>query len=136
MEQTNISQNTCVDCGAVLHSTRRDRCLPCQMKISRQRGMALPDEASCCHCGEQRSALLRWGLLGQTQVVICHNCRQLAMRLKPAPESVREMEARLQRDVWSREDRVAFLHGTGERNPHVEELAQELDALAEELLGA
>ncbi len=134
----NLDQYTtyCVDCGTTLYSARRERCLPCHMKQNREPEQQLPAEATCCHCGEKRRGLLRWGLLGQTSVVICHNCRQLAIKLKPRPESLEEMKARLQRDVWSDEDRAAQMSGLRTaQEAQVEDLASELDALADDLIG-
>lgn len=135
MEQISQSKNQCVDCGAPLYSSKRDRCLPCQVKTNREPDQELPGDASCCHCGEKRGELLRWGVLGRTNVVICHNCRQLAIKLKPKPESIEEMEARLRRDVWSEEDRAAQMSGLRTaQQAQVEDLATELDALADELI--
>ena len=135
MENLSQAKNLCVDCGATLYSSNKDRCLPCNMKLIREQDQDLPLDASCCHCGEKRSGLLRWGVMGTNNVVICHNCRQLAIKLKPRPESVEEMEARLRRDVWSEEDRAAQMSGLRTaQQAEVEDLALELDTLADELI--
>ena len=135
MENLSQAKSLCVDCGTTLYSSKRDRCLPCNMKLIREQDQELPLDASCCHCSEKRRGLLRWGAMGQTNVVICHNCRQLAIKLKPRPESVEEMEARLQRDVWSEEDRAAQMSGLRtSQQAQVEDLALDLDAFADELI--
>lgn len=137
MENLDQNKNTCTVCGAPLYSSKRERCLPCQMKAARAPDQELPADAACCHCGEKRQDLLRWGTLGKTSVVVCHNCRQLAMRLKPQPESLEEMEARLSRDVWSDEERAAQMSGLRtEQQAQADELALDLDALAEELISS
>ncbi len=137
MEKLEQTKNTCVECGAPLYSSKRERCLPCQMKSARVPDQELPTNASCCHCGEKRQELLRWGSLGKTSVIICHNCRQLAIRLKPQPESVEEMEDRLSRDVWSDEERAAQMSGIRtEQQSRAEDLAMDLDALADELINS
>lgn len=133
MEQPTKNRSQCLDCGITLFSRRRQRCLACELK--QLRALELPLGAECSHCNEQRSQVLRWVLMGEKRVVLCHNCYQLAMKLRPTPMSMDEVRSRLQRDIWSEEQRVSFLGGQlscGELT--VEQMADELDALADELL--
>jgi hypothetical protein len=129
--ETKISY--CVDCGSLVHSPHRNRCFSCNLK--RVRGEPLPEQASCGQCGEQRRGVLKWVVLEQERIVLCHNCHHLALKLRPRPESLAEIRLRLQRLNWNQEQRLAYLLGRAPQEPGVlDELSLELEALADSVL--
>ena len=98
--------NHCVDCGAPVPGSRRQRCNACQ--IRRSRGATLPAGATCEHCGEGRRAVLQLVKLGQGRAVLCGNCSMLSRRLSPRPTGPQDALQRLGRRPWSAGQREAY----------------------------
>jgi hypothetical protein len=78
-------------------------CRACYLRA--WRGTELPDGAACLTCPERRRMVLRWTRLGDERVITCQNCGFIADRIRPRPENVDQLRARLERERRRARDR-------------------------------
>ncbi len=132
MDLLNLESIHCADCGELTPDPHQGRCFACNLK--RVRGEPLPENARCTQCGEMRRRVLGWFDFGRDRVLLCHNCNHLGLGLKPRPQSFVELSHRLQREVWSEEQRLAYYTGLPRSAvPEIEDLVADLALLSKVL---
>lgn len=132
MKLINMNNIYCEDCGELTPNPHQGRCLSCNLK--RVKGTPLPENACCTHCEEKRRAVLNWTDLGRDRVVLCHNCRLLGMKVKPRPQSLAEFQSRLQREVWTEQQRLDYVFGIPRASTtEIDQLVTDLESLAKVL---
>ena len=62
------------------------------------RGAALPEDAKCQLCDEQRRPVLRWTKVGEQKILMCQNCGFLSDKVRPRATSIEELQARFDRE--------------------------------------